>query len=158
MHDAQQISAVLFFLPFLATAQELSPIAADSPITSQDSVASAISAEPELPAGEARIRAGIVLLGLLLDTMSNIQDRDSAESAVPVIMRMSRELQTWGQGFAALPPLDEETQSVYEKRYLPIINKLNERIQIQADRIAAAEFYGSSNLPAALVKLIHSVQ
>jgi hypothetical protein len=114
--------------------------------------------EPELSPGESRIRAGILLLVQLHDTMATVQDRDSAEMAVPTIMRLSKELQTWGQGFAALPPLDEETQSTYEKRYLSIINKLNERIQIQADRIAAAEFYGSENLPAALVKLVNSVQ
>lgn len=112
----------------------------------------------ELSAGELRIRAGIVLLGTLHDTMARVRDKDSAEAAVPVIMRLARELPTWGQGFAALPLLDEETQSTMEKRYLPIINQLNERIQIQADRIAAAEFYGSENLPAALVKLVNSVQ
>ena len=114
--------------------------------------------ELEISPGEARIRAGIVLLGILHDTMARIQDRDSAEAAVPTILRLVREFQTWGQGFTALPPLDEETQSDYEKRYIPIINNLNENIQIQADRIAAAEFYGSEALPAALVRLINSVQ
>lgn len=115
-------------------------------------------AELDIAPGEARIRAGIVLLGILHDTMARIQDRDSAEAAVPTILRLVREFQTWGQGFTALPPLDEETQSDYERRYLPIINDLNESIQIQADRIAAAEFYGSEALPAALVRLINSVQ
>ena len=90
--------------------------------------------------------------------MARVQDKESAEAAVTVIMRLTRELPAWGQGFAALPPLDDETQSTLEKRYLPIINQLNERIQIQADRIAAAEFYGSENLPAALIKLVNSVQ
>lgn len=116
------------------------------------------AAELEISPGEARIRAGIVLLGILHDTMARIQDRDSAEAAVPTILRLVREFQTWGQGFTALPPLDEETQSDYEKRYIPIINNLNANIQIQADRIAAAEFYGSEALPAALVRLINSVQ
>lgn len=132
------------------TAPLVAPVSAE-PIQHQQ-------AKQELSPGEQRIRAGIVLLGVLLDAMSKVQDKDTAEAAVAPVMRLSRELQTWGQGFASLPPLDEETQSVYEKRYLPIINKLNERIQLQADRIAAAEFYGSTNLPAALVKLVNSVQ
>lgn len=127
------------------------PVAPTAPVIQQE-------AAPELSPGEQRIRAGIVLLGVLLETMTKVQDRDTAEAAVAPIVRLSREFRTWGQVFASLPPLDEETQSVYEKRYLPIINKLNERIQLQADRIAAAEFYGSANLPAALVKLVNSVQ
>lgn len=127
-------------------------------ITSTRSFQQEATTEVEISPGEARIRAGIVLLGILHDTMARIQDRDTAEAAVPTILRLVREFQTWGQGFTALPPLDEETQSDYEKRYIPIINNLNENIQIQADRIAAAEFYGSEALPAALVRLINSVQ
>lgn len=158
MYDARQISALLFLSTIsYSSAQELQPeLPIEQPPIRQQEQTS--NTHPQLSAGESRIRAGIVLLGALHDTMARVQDKDSAEAAVPVIMRLARELPTWGQGFAALPPLDEETQSSLEKRYLPIINQLNERIQIQADRIAAAEFYGSENLPAALVKLVNSVQ
>lgn len=113
---------------------------------------------PDLPPGEARLRAGIVLLGRLHDILAGIQDQDSAEAAVPPIMRLSRELQEWGRGFSAMTPLDEETRGLYEERYLPIINKINDHIRAQGERIAAAEFYGSANLPAALVRLVQSVQ
>lgn len=158
MYDARQISS-LFLLAAMASAsaQDLQPT---QPIEQQPvkQEIQSTQAQPELSVGESRIRAGIVLLGALHDTMARVLDKDSAEAAVPVIMRLSRELPTWGQGFAALPPLDEETQSTLEKRYLPVINQLNERIQIQADRIAAAEYYGSANLPAALIKLVNSVQ
>ncbi len=140
----------------MATILPAAPIA-ESPTSSQRLQQEA-TPKVEISPGEARIRAGIVLLGILHDTMAQIQDRDTAEAAVPTILRLVREFQTWGQGFTALPPLDEETQSDYEKRYIPIINNLNENIQIQADRIAAAEFYGSEALPAALVRLINSVQ
>lgn len=154
MHDARQISAILLLATITCSfAQELQP--EQPPVRQQEPQENTL---PQLSSGESRIRAGIVLLGALHDTMARVRDKDSAEAAVPVIMRLARELPTWGQGFAALPPLDEETQSTLEKRYLPIINQLNERIQIQADRIAAAEFYGSENLPAALVKLVNSVQ
>lgn len=158
MYDARQISSILVLAAISsATAQDIH----SAQTIEQQPVKQEIQsdhAQPELSVGESRIRAGIVLLGALHDTMARVLDKDSAEAAVPVIMRLSRELPTWGQGFAALPPLDEETQSTLEKRYLPIINQLNERIQIQADRIAAAEFYGSENLPAALIKLVNSVQ
>ncbi len=137
-------------------------LAAAAPGYAQDTLLTAPQsiqpAEAELSPGESRIRAGVVLLGMLHDTLARVHDKDSAEAAVPGIMKLSRELQLWGQGFAALPPLDEATQSEYEKRYLPIINRLNERIQVQAERVAAAEFYGSENLPAALVHLVNSVQ
>ncbi len=162
MYDARQISsaALLLSAAYAAPlcAQEPTAPAPAEPMPVTEQSAPVADDSTELSAGELRIRTGIMLLVKLHDTMAGIQNRDSAEVAVPTIMQLSRELQSWGQGFAALPPLDEDTQSSYEKRYLPIINKLNERIQIQADRIAAAEFYGSENLPAALVKLVNSVQ
>lgn len=137
-------------------------LAATAPGYAQDTLLTAPQSiqptETQLAPGESRIRAGVVLLGMLHDTLARVHDKDTAEAAVPGIMKLSRELQLWGQGFAALPPLDEATQSEYEKRYLPIINRLNERIQVQAERVAAAEFYGSENLPAALVHLVNSVQ
>lgn len=167
MHDSQQIIKTFISLALLGAtavyAQDttLSPApAASLTPTELPAEAPAIAAEVErqLSPGESRIRAGIVLLGMLHDTLARIQDTDTANAAVPSIMKLARELQLWGQGFAALPPLDEETQSEYEKKYLPIINRINERIQIQAERISAAEFYGSENLPAALVHLVNSVQ
>ncbi len=114
--------------------------------------------DAKLPPGETRIRAGIVLQGILHDTLAGVRDKDSAEAATGVIMRFSRELQQWAQGFSALPPVDEETRALYEEKYLPIIRRMNERIKAQGERIAAAEFYGSQNLPAALVRLVQSVQ
>lgn len=114
--------------------------------------------EPKLEPGEARIRAGIVLQGILHDTLAGVKDKESAEAATGAIMRLSREMQEWAQGFAALPPLDEDTRSLYEDKYLPVIRQMNNRIKAQGERIAAAEFYGSQNLPAALVRLVQAMQ
>ncbi|MBR2144264.1 MAG: hypothetical protein IJ956_01915 [Akkermansia sp.] len=47
--------------------------------------------------------------------------------------------------------MSETETIVYEDRYLPIIRKINKIMQDQADRLAAAEYYGSQNLPAALI-------
>ncbi len=113
---------------------------------------------PQLSEAEQRIRQGIVMLGGLHDVLAKIKDKTSAEDAVAPIMRASAEFQAWAQGFSSLPPLDTDTQRAYERRYLPIIDELNTRIRIQGERIASAEFYGSQNLPAALVRLVVSMQ
>lgn len=107
---------------------------------------------------ERRIRAGVTMLGLVHNTLARVKDKESAEAAVPIIVRLSSELQHWGQSMNALPPLDEATQSEYEKAYIPVIQKINERIKAQGERVAAAEFYGSQNLPAVLVKLVQALQ
>ncbi len=111
-----------------------------------------------LTEGEARIRAGIVLQDQLLNVLASIEDNASAEAAVAPIMRLVGAFQTWAQSFAALPPLDDETRLLYERRYLPIIHELNESIRAQGSRIASAEFYGSADLPAALARLVISAQ
>ncbi len=107
----------------------------------------------QLPEGEQRLRAGIVMLGNLHNILAGIQDNDSAENAVAPLMRLSNELNLWAQGFTALPPMTETEQAVCEDRYLPIIKKINNSIKSQGERLAAAEYYGSMNLPAVLVKL-----
>lgn len=106
-----------------------------------------------LPEGEARIRGGIILLGNLCQNMAAINDYNSAETAVPGIMRLCEELKLWMQSFNSLAPLTELEAQVYEERYLPTIRKINNIIEAQAERLGAAEYYGSKNLPAALVRL-----
>lgn len=103
--------------------------------------------------GEQRLQAGIVLLGNLYNILAGIQDNDSAEKAVAPLMRMSSELNLWAQGFTTLPPMNETEQVICEDRYLPIIRKINMSIKVQGERLASAEYYGSQNLPAALVRL-----
>ncbi len=116
------------------------------------------AAEPKLSEAEQRIRVGIIMLARLHELMSGIKDEATAEAAVAPIMRASSEFLSWAQGFASLPPLDADTQRRYEQRYLPVIDELNTRIKIQGERLASAEFYGSKNLPAALVRLVTSMQ
>ncbi len=130
------------------------PVEAEAPVVAEEAPQQA----PQLSEAEQRIRAGIVMLGRLHELLAKIKDSASAEAAVAPIMRASGEFQTWAQGFSSLPPLDADTQRSYEKRYLPIIDELNTRIRIQGERIASAEFYGSQNLPAALVRLVISMQ
>lgn len=119
-----------------------------------DEVSSAPDAtQAELSPGEQRLQAGIVMLGNLYNLLSGIRDNESAEKAVAPLMRLSNELNLWAQGFTALPPMTETEQLICEDRYLPIIRKINMSIKIQGERLASAEYYGSQNLPTALVRL-----
>ncbi len=151
------------FVCVSATADELTTPAPNLPQTEtklpvQSAPTMTQPPDSKLSPGETRIRGGIVMLGILHDTLAGVRDKDSAEAATAAIMRFSRDLQSWAQGFSALPPIDDETRAMYEEKYLPVIRRLNERIKVQGERIAAAEFYGSQNLPAALVRLVQSVQ
>ena len=109
---------------------------------------------PVLPEGELRIRSGIVILGKICQYMSEVNCHDTAEAAVPRLMALLEEMQAWSQSFASLPPLSEPERVAYEERYLPTISRINSILESQAARIAAAEYYGSRNLPAVLVRFV----
>lgn len=119
--------------------------------TPDDTAKSAV--DSDLSPGEQRIRVGLLLLNSLYETMAGIKDKDTADAAVAPVMRIAAELNTWAQSFTALPPMNETEQAICEDAYLPIIRKLNTAIKTQGERLAAAEYYGSRHLPAALVKL-----
>ena len=138
---------LIFLLPFLSASlvyAELSVVATPQPTAAP---------APALPEGEQRLRNGIVLLGTLCQYMAAVQNHETAEAAVPQMMRLRDELQQWTRSFNNLPPLSEPEVLVYEERYLPIIRKINKLIQTQADRLGSAEYYGSRTLPAVLVRL-----
>ena len=130
-----------------ATAAESAPAPAQP---AQQEEARAIS-----PA-ENHIRAGIVITAKVLDVLSKIQDRDTAEAAVAPLMRLGEELTLWAKAAATLPQLSDLERMEMEDRYMPVIKRVNDRIKSQGERIAAAEFYGSRNLPAALVHIVQS--
>ena len=130
-----------------ATAAEPAPAPAQP---AQQEEARAIS-----PA-ENHIRAGIVITAKVLDVLSKIQDRDTAEAAVAPLMRLGEELTLWAKATATLPQLSDLERMEMEDRYMPVIKRVNDRIKSQGERIAAAEFYGSRNLPAALVHIVQS--
>lgn len=110
--------------------------------------------EPLLPEGEQRIRTGIMMMADVYKCMASVRDKESAEAAVPQIMRLCETFSKWPQSFANLPPLSEPEIQAYEDRYMPTIQRINKMIEEQADRLAAAEYYGSRNLPVALVRLL----
>ena len=71
-------------------------------------------------------------------------------------MRLGEELTLWAKATATLPQLSDLERMEMEDRYMPVIKRVNDRIKSQSERIAAAEFYGSRNLPAALVHIVQS--
>lgn len=105
---------------------------------------------------ESHIRAGIVITAKVLDVLSKIQDRDTAEAAVAPLMRLGEELTLWAKATATLPQLSDLERMELEDRYMPVVKRVNDRIKSQGERIAAAEFYGSRNLPAALVHIVQA--
>lgn len=114
------------------------------------SVQQAIS---QLPEGQQRLISGMLLLQKLYQHMAEVTDNSTAEAAVPKLMRLHEELRLWSQAFTNLPPISEPEVAAYEERFLPAIRRINQAIEAQANRIAAAEYYGSRNLPAALVRI-----
>ncbi|MCQ2371966.1 MAG: hypothetical protein MJ058_07970 [Akkermansia sp.] len=143
-------------LPLLlcaAAAQDAAPAAttATAPATP-----AAGRAEPALSRQETHVRTGIAILAKMLDTLATVQDRDTAEAAVAPLMRLGEQLTLWAKATATLPPLSELERMELEDRYMPLIKRVNDRLKSQAERIAAAEFYGSRNLPAALVHVVQS--
>ena len=137
-----------------------------TPAPQEELQASAVAAEPsteivsteenqklDLPPAEQKLRAGVILLHSLAQTMAGIKDKETADAAVPAIMRYSKEFPAWAQSFNALPPMEEMEQIIYEDQYLPLIENLNQIIKAQASRLAAAEYYNSTNLLTALVHL-----
>lgn len=145
-------TAPAIILPLaLAAANAAEPAPAQPPAQPAQQVeARAIS-----PA-ESHIRAGIVITAKVLDVLSKIQDRDTAEAAVAPLMRLGEELTLWAKATATLPQLSDLERMELEDRYMPVVKRVNDRIKSQGERIAAAEFYGSRNLPAALVHIVQA--
>ncbi len=107
---------------------------------------------------EVHIRAGIAILAKLCNTLARVQDARSAQAAVPIIMNLSHELHAWGQQLPSLPQRSQDVVSAYEHRYLPVIEKINGYLRVQGERLSASNYYGTQDLPAALMTLYSSVQ
>ena len=143
-------------LPLLlcaAAAQDAAPAATTA---TAPAAPAAGRAEPALSRQETHVRTGIAILAKMLDTLATVQDRDTAEAAVAPLMRLGDQLTLWAKATATLPPLSELERMELEDRYMPVIKRVNDRIKSQGERIAAAEFYGSRNLPAALVHIVQA--
>lgn len=164
MKQSTPILRFLLFLPLPLAAQSLTLGGESDDLLPQDSRPAPVAertdepsagaaAAQALPLPEQRVREGLILLATLHDTLAGIQDQATADAAVAPLMRLQQQLQDWAQSFTTLPPLSEQEQQAYEERYLPIIKKLNARIRTQGDRLAAAEYYGSRDLPAALMHI-----
>ena len=140
-------------IPYILTAV-VSPLAfaAEPPVVSTAAEAPAADIKT-LPEAQQRLVAGLLLLQKLYVVMAEVTNNDTAEAAVPKILKLNEEIRQWAHSFTNLPPLSEPEVVAYEERFLPTIRKINSALEAQASRIAAAEYYGSRNLPAALVRI-----
>lgn len=123
-----------------------------------DAPAAAPSMVADLPVEEQHIRAGAVLLAVLYNTLAAVHDHESAQAAVPTIVRLTREFQAWGQGISALPPLSADAKERYEARYMPTIRRLNDHLRAQGERLAASDYFGTPDLSSALISLYCTTQ
>lgn len=112
----------------------------------------------KLPPVEAHIRTGIILLNDLNRCLAGIDNQEKANNAVPKLLEIQLKLTQWGQGFNALPKEEPELIEQYNKYYLPIIEQINAALQIQSQRLQAAEYYQSRNLGAALINLVDALK
>lgn len=139
------------FIYFLFAFAALVPQFAEASVVSDKE-----SRKPELsqlPEGQQRLINGFILLQQLYQIMAEVTDHDTAEAAVPKLMRLQEQLLAWSQSFSNLPPLSEPEVAAYEEQFMPAIRKINAALEAQGSRIAAAEYYGSRNLPAVLVRI-----
>lgn len=107
---------------------------------------------------DAHMRSGLLLLVEVHDTLAQIISESSAQESVPNLIRLTAQLNQWGQGFSALPPLESAEQNLLEQKYLPIIEQINARLRSQSSRLYSAEYYGSTELPKALIQMVRSLQ
>lgn len=116
------------------------------------------AAPAALPAEEQHLRAGIMLLAALYESLARVQDAASARAAAPEVTRLAGELHTWAQGVSSLPLLSEKEARTYERRYMPTIRRVNDHLRAQGERLAASDYYGSQELASALVSLYSMAQ
>lgn len=133
-------------------------VVAVHPCAAQQPAPAAAAELPAMPTEEQHMRAGIMLLAALYDSLARVQDFAGAQAAAPEVARIARELHAWAQGVSALPPLGEKEVRAYERRYLPTIRRVNEHLRAQGERLSASDYYGSQDLAAALISLYSMAQ
>ncbi len=106
---------------------------------------------------EQHLRAGVVILAKLYRCLAEVTNSQTAQSAVPSVVQITRDLQTWIQNLHGMK-LPAKQQEILEHNYLPIIAKINGYIEVQGERLAAASYYGSQDLATALIALYITVQ
>ena len=105
-----------------------------------------------LSPAEEHLRTGVVMLAKLYRSLAEVKDAQTAQSAVPGVVQITRDLQTWIQTLHGMKQGVEE-QEVLERTYVPIIEKLNAYIEVQGERLAIAHYFGSQDLATALTAL-----
>lgn len=144
---------------YAVLAVSLAAAAAMSPAQQPAAEAAAVEPPlPALPAEELHLRTGIMLLAALQKTLAQVSDRQSAQAAVSEVVRLTRELHNWAQGVAVLPVLSKDEVQVYERRYLPAIQQLNDYLRAQGERLAASDYFGVQDLGLALIALYTMAQ
>ncbi|MGN0810896.1 MAG: hypothetical protein ACI4PY_05300 [Akkermansia muciniphila] len=157
----------MMLLRFSLTALGLAVAAAQEPLPPLPSLPDLPAAEEEqvdaaqeqayreqIKAAEERLLAGVQKLHELHRVLLGVKDADSAAAAVPAIIRLTGELHDWAAGFSGLPAPSPEDLARLQGDIAPAIRRINARIANQADRLGSAEYYGCTDLAAALAQFV----
>lgn len=120
-------------------------------VTSGQEKAPAEQHNPMSPA-ELHLRTGVVMLAKLYRCLAEVKDSQTAQGAVPSVVQITQDLQTWTQTLHGMKQEAEE-QEALEHTYVPVIEKLNSYIEVQGERLSAANYFGSQDLATALTAL-----
>ena len=137
---------------FLIAASWVAPTVAQESLSMQNGNKST-EQQRSLSPVEAHLRTGVVMLAKLYKCLEGVKDSNTAQSAVPGVVQITRDLQT-------LYGMKEESdeQEILERTYVPIIEKLNSYIEVQGERLSAANYFGSQDLATALTALYITAQ
>lgn len=152
MFATRRIEAVMF----LIAASWVAPTVAQESLSMQNGNKST-EQQRSLSPVEAHLRTGVVMLAKLYKCLEGVKDSNTAQSAVPGVVQITRDLQTWVQTLYGMKEESDE-QEILERTYVPIIEKLNSYIEVQGERLSAANYFGSQDLATALTALYITAQ
>lgn len=105
---------------------------------------------------DPQLEQGLEILLRLHNVLDSVQDRATADKASMQIYKLLAELTSWGQQTATKTEQEssERTEDVYLRRY----KLLNDRIEAQALRLSAVEWYSSAELQRALILFVQNTR
>lgn len=110
-------------------------------------------------AREPQLEQGLEILLRLHNVLDSVHDRATADKASVQIYKLLAELTAWGQQTAALTPKTEkEVSERTEEAYLRRFKQINDRIEAQALRLSAADWYSSVELQRMLILFVQNTQ
>lgn len=107
---------------------------------------------------EPQLEQGLEILLRLHNVLDSVRDRASADKASAQIYKLLAELTSWGQQTSAITKTEKESAERTEESYLRRFKQLNDRLEAQALRLSAADWYSSVELQRALIQFVQNTR